>query len=71
MSQKVHCSLVVDVLKKNEACRNDMVDIMMKMQEYLGEEYPSDHHILLGGDQLTCEHQIASIEKMERTSWNF
>ena len=60
MSQK-STVVVVDVLKKNEACRNDMVDIMMKMQEYLGEEYPSDHHILSGGDQLTCERQIASI----------
>ena len=38
-----------------------MVDIVMKMQEYLGEEYPSNHHILSGSDQLTCERQIASL----------
>ena len=56
--------VVVDVLQKNEACRSDMIDIMTQMQEYLGEGYPEDHHILSAGDQLTCERQIGA--KMHR-----
>ena len=60
MSQK-STVVVVEVLQKNEACRNDMVDIIIKMQEHVGEEYPSDNHILSGGDQLTCECQLASM----------
>ena len=46
----------VDVLMKNEALHADMVDIMVYMQDRLGEE-PLTCKVLSGGDQLTCERQ--------------
>ena len=46
----------VDVLMKNEAVHADMVDIMVYMQDRLGE-VPSTCKVLSGGDQLTCERQ--------------
>ena len=56
--------LVVDVLMKNEACGPDMVDIMQAMHGYLGPDCPSDLRIASGGDQLTCERQIAAQRHM-------
>lgn len=52
--------LVLDVLMKNEACHSDMIAIMNSMQEYLGEQHPTDRRVLSGGDQLTCERQVGS-----------
>ena len=52
--------VVVDILYKNEACRTDMIDIMAKMQEYLGKDYPSHDRLLSAGDQLTCERQVGA-----------
>ena len=52
--------VVVDILYKNEASRTDMIDIMIKMQEYLGSDYPNDHRLLSAGDQLTCERQVGA-----------
>ena len=52
--------IVVDVLMKNEAQHSDMIDIMSRMQEYLGEDYPSDRRVPSGGDQLTCERQVGA-----------
>lgn len=52
--------VVVDVLLKNEARHSDMIDIMTRMQEYLGSAYPDDHRLLSGGDQLTCERQVGA-----------
>ena len=52
--------VLVDVLFKNEACRSDMIDIMSNMIGYLGSEYPEEHKLLSGGDQLTCERQVSS-----------
>lgn len=52
--------VLVDVLFKNEACRSDMIDIMSSMIGYLGSEYPDDHRLLSGEDQLTCERQVGS-----------
>ena len=43
----------VDILMKNEAVHADMVDIMVYMQDQLGEVPLT----LPGGDQLTCEQQ--------------
>lgn len=52
--------IVVDVLMKNEAKHSDMIDIMSRMQEYLGKNYPSDRRVPSGGDQLTCERQVGA-----------
>ena len=52
--------VLVDVLLKNEATHKDMIDIMSAMHGYLGSDYPKDHRILSGGDQLTCERQIGA-----------
>ena len=52
--------IVLDVLTKNEACREDMIDIMHCMQNYLGSEYPNEKKVLSGGDQLTCERQVGA-----------
>ena len=53
--------VVLDMLMKNENCSNDMVDIMKTTQEYLGENYPSDHRV---GDHLTCERQLGAQRHM-------
>ena len=42
---------------KNEAKYSDMLDIMLKMQEYPGKNYPPERRVASGGDQLTCERQ--------------
>ena len=55
--------VLVDVLFKNEACRSDMIDIMSKMIEYLGTDYPEDDRLLSEGDVLhvTCECQLSAL----------
>ena len=53
-------AVIVDILYKNEACRTDMIDIMEKMQEYLGSGYPVHHRLLSAGDQLTSERQVGA-----------
>lgn len=50
----------LDVLLKNEAKSSDMIDIMLAMQEYLGENFPLDKKVLSGGDQLTTERQCCA-----------
>jgi len=52
--------IVLDVMMKNEAKHSDMIDIMSRMQEYLGHDYPSDRRVPSGGDQLTCEQQVGA-----------
>ena len=52
--------VVLDVLMRNEAERKDMLDIMYTLQKYLGESYPDDKPVLLGGDQMTCEQQVGA-----------
>ena len=37
---------------KNDAKHSDILDIALKMQEYLGESYPSKSRVASGGDQL-------------------
>lgn len=48
---------VVDVLMKNEACHDDMLDIMQQMHGYLGTRIPGDLRVASGGDQMTVERQ--------------
>lgn len=48
---------VVDVLMKNEACHDDMLDIMQQMHGYLGTHIPDDLRVASGGDQMTVERQ--------------
>lgn len=48
---------VVDVLMKNEARHDDMLDIMEEMQGYLGTNIPDDLRVASGGDQMTVERQ--------------
>ena len=50
----------LDVLLKNEAKHSDMIDIMVEMQHYLGDNPPSGTKVLSGGDQLTCERQFCA-----------
>ena len=45
---------------KNEAQHGDMLDIMKTLQGYLGEDYPDQHPVLPGGDQMTCERQAGA-----------
>lgn len=56
--------IIFDILMKNENCHSDMVDIMTTMQEYLGNEYPSDRRVASGGDHLTCERQLGAQRHM-------
>lgn len=63
MAQKSEV-IVLDVLMKNETCHSDMINIMQTMQGYLGKDYPTDHRVASGGDQLTCERQIGSQHHM-------
>jgi len=37
-----------------------MLDIMVAMQNYLGDDPPSGTKVLSGGDQLTCERQFCA-----------
>ena len=46
----------LDVLLKNEASHTDMIDIMVAMQGYIGDQ-EGKARVLSGGDQLTCEWQ--------------
>ena len=59
MSLKV--VIVLDILMKNKNCHSDTADIMTTMQEYLGNEYPSDRRV---GDHLTCERQLEAQRHM-------
>lgn len=45
---------VLDVLYKNEACHQDMLDIMRSQRAYLGKNFSST---VPSGDLLTCERQ--------------
>lgn len=47
--------VVLDVLMKNEAKHSDMLDIVVKMQEYLGKKYLPERRVASGGDQPTCQ----------------
>ena len=47
--------VVLDVLYKNEACHQDMLDIMRHEQSYLRKDYIG--RVPSGGDLLTCERQ--------------
>ena len=47
--------VVLDVLYKNEACHQDMLDIMKYQQKYLGKDFSGC--VPSGGDLLTCERQ--------------
>ena len=51
---------VFDVLMKNEAVNKDVIDIMRKLQSYLGTDYDQQCRVVSGGDQLTCERQIGA-----------
>lgn len=51
---------VLDILMKNETNHKDMIDIMTKLQDYLGEGWNPDHPVLSGGDQVTCERQLGA-----------
>lgn len=51
---------VLDILMKNEAKHKDMIDIMTRMQDYLGENYDEERRILSGGDLVTCERQVGA-----------
>ena len=54
MAQKSEVA-VLDVLYKNEACHQDMLDIMRQLQAYVGRGYKG--RVPSGGDLLTCERQ--------------
>ena len=56
--------VVLDVLMKNEAKHKDMLDIMRLLQDYLGDNYPDNRQVLSGGDQMTCERQVAAQRHM-------
>lgn len=58
---------VLDVLMKNEAKVDDMVDIMQKLQGYLGKDYCDERVVACGGDQLTCERQVGA-QRLTRCS---
>lgn len=45
------------VLMKNKAKHSEMLDIMLKMQAYLGKNQLSE--------QLTCEHQVGERQMMD------
>ena len=49
--------VVVDLLHKNEAKHDDMLEIMRTIQKYKGQYSGT---VLSGGDQLTCERQRCS-----------
>lgn len=57
--------VVLDVLMKNEAKHSDMLDIVVKMQEYLGKKYLPERRVASGGDQLTCERQVGAQRHMD------
>ena len=49
--------VVVDVLHKNEAKHDDMIELLKAMQKYKGQQIGT---VLSGDDQLTCERQRCS-----------
>ena len=49
--------ILLDVLMKNEAVHTDMVDILIHIQSYLGENYPRNCKVGAGGDQMTVERE--------------
>lgn len=56
--------VVIDVLYKNEACHQDMLDIMKYQQSFLGKNFSGS--VPSGGDLLTCERQrCAKQHKMD------
>ena len=57
----------LDVLMKNEAKVDHMVDIMQKLQGYLGKDYSDDKIVLCGGDQLTTERMVGA-QRLTRCS---
>ena len=59
MSRKSE-EFTLDVLMKNEAKHDDMIDIMQTLQDYLGKGYNEEKRVLCGGDQLTCERQVGA-----------
>ena len=59
MSEKSEV-FVFDTLMKNEATHKDMIDIMIQLQQYLGEDYNEERRIVSGGDHLTCEWQVGA-----------
>lgn len=54
--------VVLDVLYKNEACNQDMLDIMKSQKGYLGKNFSGS--VPSGGDLLTCERQRCSKQHM-------
>ena len=50
----------LDVLMKNEAKHDDIIDIMQTLHDYLGKGYNEEKRVLCGGDQLTCERQVGA-----------
>ena len=56
---------VLDVLMKNEAKHQDMIEIMKTYQKYLDDSgFSNANRVLSGGDQLTCERQVGSQRHM-------
>ena len=51
---------VLDILIKNEVKRKDMIAIMSRLHDYLGDEYDEEHRVVSGGDQVTCERQVGA-----------
>ena len=54
----------LDVLLKNEASHSDMIDIIVAMQGYIGDQV-GKVRVLSGGDQLTCERQASARHVMD------
>lgn len=50
----------LDVMMKNEAKHDEMIDIMRTLQNYLGKDYSEERKVACGGDQLTCERQVGA-----------
>ena len=55
--------VVLDVLYKNEACHQDMLDIMKYQQQYLGKDFSGC--VPSRGDLLTCEQQRCARRVMD------
>ena len=53
---------VIDVMMKNEACHDDMQDIMRQMQGYLGNNVPNDFRIVSGLLHAGLRCRITKIE---------
>lgn len=55
---------MLDVVMKDEAKQQDMIEIMKKYQDYLGEGYNEERRVVCGGDYLTSERQIGAQRHM-------